>query len=64
MGPMSTTHDREAYWQERVLSLSYRQVAAAMRSHDVAGPLTTDQARWYREGLEPMPEWLSGLYDN
>lgn len=45
----------------RVLNLSYRQVAAAMREHDVPGPLTTQQAKWIRSGVAPTPDWLAQM---
>lgn len=45
----------------RVLGLSYRQIAAAMRSRGVTEPLTVMQAKWILRGLEPVPAWLTTL---
>ncbi|XKH58437.1 hypothetical protein LG293_17605 (plasmid) [Citricoccus nitrophenolicus] len=46
----------------RVLNLSYRQIAAAMREHDATVPLTVQQAKWIRRGMEEAPDWLAPLY--
>lgn len=45
----------------RVLNLSYRRIAAAMRGSGVTEPFTAQRAKLIRSGVELAPRWLAAL---
>ncbi|MDH6288595.1 hypothetical protein [Rhodococcus opacus] len=45
----------------RKFGLGVRKVAAAMRAHDVVGPLDIKTAQRWLSRAEPMPDWFAGL---